>query len=142
MQNHLDNSCFYNDWQRAYLKNKEATEHVYRLGELLRLAKIRHRCVTAVSLDVEKAFDSVWHDGLRQKLSSIGLPCRLIRLLSSFLTDRSIRVRVGQTLSLPVRLLAGTPQGSVLSPLLYLVYVNDLPINLDTIVRLDSLQMM
>jgi len=129
MQTHFDESRFFNDWQRAYLKNKEATEHVYRIGELLRLAQTRQRCVTAVSLDVEKAFDSVWHDGLRQKLSSIGLPCRLIRLLSSFLTDRSIRVRVGQTLSLPVRLLAGTPQGSVLSPLLYLVYVNDLPVN-------------
>ena len=129
MQNHFDDSGFFNDWQRAYLKNKEATEHVYRLGEYLRIAKLRHRCVTAVSLDVEKAFDSVWHDGLRRKLSDLGLPHKLQRLLSSFLTDRTIRVRVGHTLSLPVRLLAGTPQGSVLSPLLYLVYVNDLPVN-------------
>ena len=129
MQSHFDDTGFFNEWQRAYLKNKEATEHVYRLGEFVKLAKQRSWCATAVSLDVEKAFDSVWYDGLRRKLSDLGLPHKLIRLLSSFLSDRTIRVRVGQTLSQSVRLLAGTPQGSVLSPLLYIVYVNDLPVD-------------
>ena len=71
----------------------------------------------------------MWHDGLRYKLTSIGLPVKLVRLLSSFLSDRTISVRAGNVLSKPVRLQAGTPQGSVLSPLLYLIYVNDVPIN-------------
>ena len=71
----------------------------------------------------------MWHDGLRYKLSQIGLPVKLVRLLSSFLSDRTISVRVAGELSEPVGLKAGTPQGSVLSPLLYLIYVNDVPIN-------------
>ena len=84
-----------------------------------------HR-TAAISLDVEKAFDSVWHDGLRYKLYSTGLPDSALRFLSSFLQNRSIQVRVNGTLSQPVPLLAGTPQGSVISPLLFNIYVNDL----------------
>src|SRR4051812_27857737 len=94
----------------------------------MRLAKAKKWLTAVVSLDVEKAFDSVWHDGIRYKLSRLGLPVKLVRLLSSFLTDRSIRVRSEDKLSEAVSLRAGTPQGSVLSPLLYLIYVNDVPI--------------
>jgi hypothetical protein len=82
------------------------------------------------SLDVEKAFDSVWHDGIRHKLSTpgINLPAKLIRLFSSYLSGRQIRVRVGQATSRAITLQAGTPQGSVLSPTLFNVYVNDIPL--------------
>jgi hypothetical protein len=82
------------------------------------------------SLDVEKAFDSVWHDGVRHKLSTPGiqLPAKLIRLFSSYLSDRKIQVKVGQAKSRVVTLQAGTPQGSVLSPTLFNIYVNDIPL--------------
>ena len=126
---HFEETSFFNQWQRAYLFKKEAAEHIYRLTQSIKLAKSRHWSTSVVSFDVEKAFDSVWHDGLRYKLTGIGLPVKLVRLLSSFLSDRTISVRVGNALSRPVALGAGTPQGSVLSPLLYLVYVNDIPIN-------------
>ena len=128
MHMHFSATSFFNPYQRAYLKKKEATEHVYRLGDEIRAAKAKGWITTAVSLDVEKAFDAAWHDAIRYKLHVANVPVRLVRLVSSFLTDRTISVRVNGELSRPVSLGAGTPQGSVMSPLLYLVYVNDLPI--------------
>ena len=128
LHTHFSDTSFFNSYQRAYLKKKEATEHVYRLGDEIRAAKAKGWITSAVSLDVEKAFDSVWHDGIRYKLHTANIPVRITRLVSSFLTDRTIRARVGGELSRPVSLGAGTPQGSVLSPLLFLVYVNDMPL--------------
>lgn len=128
LSEHLSDISFINKYQCAYQTGKESTEILYRICEEMDIARGKGWVPTVVSLDVEKAFDSVWHDGLRHKLGSIGLPVKLCRLLSSFITDRTVAVKVGASISHPVRLEAGTPQGSVLSPLLYLIYVNDLPI--------------
>merc|ERR1712240_186311 len=79
-------------------------------------------------LDAEAAFDKCWHDGLRYKLRKVlCLPQRLVRTLSSFLTGRTLQVDELGLSSKIINLGAGTPQGSCLSPLLYIISVNDLP---------------
>ena len=83
--------------------------------------------VTAAFLDVEKAFDNVWHNGLRYKIYQLDLPTKLCRWLSDFLVGRVIQVKIEGFLSPKVYPKAGVPQGSNLSPLLFLTYVNDMP---------------
>ena len=135
---HLVTSQLLNPWQRAYLPRKEANEHVFRFSTHIRSALDLGWTSAAILLDVEKAFDSVWQDGLRHKLTKFGLPNKLIRLLSSFLEGRTIAVRVGNTVSRQVPLMAGTPQGSVLSPILFNIYVNDIPFEMDSKVHISQ----
>ena len=123
---HLEGLKFFNDYQHAYRRGKNGSEILHCLVDEVRSMSSSVHRIAAISLDVEKAFDSVWHDGLRYELYSIGLSESTLRFLSSFLQNRSIQVRVNGVLSQPVPLLAGTPQGSVLSPLLFNIYVNDL----------------
>ena len=83
--------------------------------------------VIAAFIDVKKAFDNVWHNGLRYKIYQLDLPTKLCRWLSDFLVGRVIQVKIEGSLSPKVYPKAGVPQGSNLSPLLFLIYVNDMP---------------
>ncbi|GBN33462.1 RNA-directed DNA polymerase from mobile element jockey, partial [Araneus ventricosus] len=80
-----------------------------------------------IFLDIQKAFDRVWHDGLIYKLIQLNFPKYLINILKSFLENRTFRVVIhGKTSNMGV-IKAGTPQGSVLSPILYSIFTSDFP---------------
>ena len=83
--------------------------------------------VTVAFLYVETAFDNVWHNGLRYKIHQLDLPIKLCRWLSDFQVGRVIHVKIEGFLSPNVYPKAGVRQGSNLTPLLFLIYVNDMP---------------
>ena len=109
------------------------TDHLLRLVEESHKGFREGEVTASLFLDAEAAFDKCWHDGVKFKLkNTLGLPDRIVRVLSSFLTDRTLQVTEMGLFSKVVNLRAGTPQGSCLSPLIYIISVNDLPTGEDT----------
>ena len=86
--------------------------------------------------DISKAFDRVWHKGLIFKLKQYGLSENILKWISSYLQYRKQRVFVNSEFSNEKHINAGVPQGSVLGPLLFLVYVNDIADSLHSVTRL------
>ncbi|GFX80374.1 probable RNA-directed DNA polymerase from transposon BS [Trichonephila clavipes] len=99
-----------------------------RVVETIKSGFRKHKSTGAVFLDIQKAFDRVWREGLLYKLIKYDFPPPMIKIISSYLADRNFSVRIN-TYSSHRRTEAGGAQGTLISPLLFNIYVNDIPIH-------------
>lgn len=103
---------------------------VLQLHKLIKMAKENlstKKSTGMVLMDVEKAFDRVWHNGLIFKLTSLLFPPYIINLIKQFLCDRKFYVNVKENKSKIFTIPSGVPQGAVLSPTLYNIFTYDIP---------------
>lgn len=114
------------DYQFGFREKHSTIDQVHRITNIIEKALEEKKVCTTVFLDVAQAFDKVWHEGLIHKLRNL-LPKQFAKILESYLTQRMFRVRQEDAYSELKSIKAGVPQGSVLGPVLYLLYTCDIP---------------
>ena len=113
---HLKQIGFVNKHQSGFRRAKFTNDDLFRLSQSIKDSFNRGEHAVAAFLDVEKAFDNVWHDGLRYKIFMLDLPTKMTCWLSDFLVGRVIQVNVNSFMSNKINPKQVVPQSSVLSP--------------------------
>ena len=130
---YLEKNSVLTNVQTGFRKSRSTLDQVIRLQDEIN-RNLRNRSHTlGVFLDFEKAFDMMWQAGLMVKLKSYGINGHMYDWIREFLFERTIQVRVGAELSSVHTIENGTPQGAMISPILFICMVNDLPDSLEDV---------
>jgi len=123
----MERNNLFNNRQSGFRNGRSTIDQIIRLQDTIYKSIDNQRICVAVFFDFEKAYDMLYREGLLHKIRNLGLTGNIYQWIDSFLLDRSIQVRVGGSLSDTKILENGTPQGSSISPLLFLIMINDFP---------------
>lgn len=122
--------------QSGFMAGDSTTNQLLSIYENMCLNYDLNITTHQIYFDISKAFDRVWHRGLIHKLEAIGIRGNLLKWFENYLNERKQIVVIKNEKSYSKTIQAGVPQGSVLGPLLFLIYINDIVKNIDSVIKL------
>ena len=126
LRQHLEKSRLIDDSQEGFRKKRGSGRYIYRLIDHLQNVKDNNETAAALFIDLEKAFDSIWIDGMLYKLRIAGIRGTMYNAIDDFLRNRYVTISLGTKDSDPFKPTVGLPQGSILSPILFILYIADI----------------
>ena len=128
LKSHLTENNLIIKPQSGFRNFRQTKDNLVFLSQKVQQSFIEKKKTLAIIFDIESAFDKVWHNGLLYKLATLKIPYYIIKTIEHFIKDRSFVVKVNGSTSNARTIYNGFPQGAVLSPTLFNIYINDLPI--------------
>ena len=126
MWKHLENHKLISDRQFGFRAGHSTSDALTYIAQRLSNTINDREEARVVCLDISKAFDSVWHPGLLVKLRALGFAGKLLHWLADYLRNHSMKVILNEKSSSTKFINAGVPQGSILGPLLFIIFIDDI----------------
>ena len=126
LAHYLDDNEGIQPYQSGFRHLHSTIDCLVRLESAIQETFINKEYMIAIFLDIEKAYDMLWRYSVANAMDQLGLVGNLPKFVMNFLSSRSIRVRIGDTLSEPFFIENGIPQGSVLSCILFSIIINSI----------------
>ena len=126
---YLEKNNLINMYQSGFRQNRSTKDHLFTLQDDIRKSLNNKQKTVVILLDIEKAHDMLWKEGLLFRLFQLGITDKLFNGIQNFLQNRKIQIKINESFSQISNIDNGTPQGSSLSPILFLIMINDLKLS-------------
>jgi ribonuclease HI len=126
---YIESNNLFTNAQTGFRKGRSTLDQIVKLHDTIHKFNKVKGATVGVFLDFEKAYDMVWRSGLLYKVKQMGIVGNMFAFIENFVKDRTFQVQVGGELSDIETLKNGVPQGSIISPTLFLIMINDMTVN-------------